>query len=572
MSDLSVLNVKDFGAIGDGRSHPVSQRFQSLGDARQVYPHAQAMTDEIDWCAIQGALNEALSLGGRDVKVPPGVYRTNRTIDIVSGVTFSMSQAAVISPTGDVHVVRLRKNSKLEGGKIDTSRVRDFSKAAVWLNGEDKFKTAGHLTTVSSLELTHAPMSRTGYGIYMHASGNDSSISWVHFNNVNIAYYYYGIYVHVEHTGTQQYINGNKFVQIGLAHNICGIRIDSHMFPAEASGNLFAAVECQPTNHEEYKGAKGYNPDENLFFYVSGASNYISGYFWDGHLTANKQKAVLSANSSHSHIATNLDYTVVADLGHENRIIPNFKTKNDHVHAVIPPTVHGYDMLVGNQDDYLAYAHKRFVVRQTSGPAPSVGDLSRLFDLRGDYFVRWNDGRETQNQPVSIEIQFPAPLTYAANFGMAFGHWKESPRSLRIRVYAEGEWKTVCDHRDLPPLKYFVQNYLPNFVERVEFSLAGTNDSKRNYLKIVRVFGQSTVDSGAAYLQTGGGKLYGDVDLTHYSLLLGQVAALPSASAAHRRKMVLVPGDGVNTGDTLYICLLSQDGRYRWNRVTTAQQ
>ena len=31
------LNVKDFGAIGDGASHPLSQRFATLASAQAVY-------------------------------------------------------------------------------------------------------------------------------------------------------------------------------------------------------------------------------------------------------------------------------------------------------------------------------------------------------------------------------------------------------------------------------------------------------------------------------------------------------------------------------------------------------
>lgn len=51
------VSVKDFGAIGDGNSHPLSNYFATLAAAQVVYPHATALTNEIDWCAIQAAVN-----------------------------------------------------------------------------------------------------------------------------------------------------------------------------------------------------------------------------------------------------------------------------------------------------------------------------------------------------------------------------------------------------------------------------------------------------------------------------------------------------------------------------------
>lgn len=42
-----------FGAIGDGASHKLSERYSTLAQAKAVYPHAVSLDDEIDWCAVQ---------------------------------------------------------------------------------------------------------------------------------------------------------------------------------------------------------------------------------------------------------------------------------------------------------------------------------------------------------------------------------------------------------------------------------------------------------------------------------------------------------------------------------------
>lgn len=74
---VDAVNVKDFGAIGDALSHPLSTKFSTLLAAQMVYSCAVALTDEIDWCACQTAVNT-----GRPVWVPDGYYLVNRTIAV----------------------------------------------------------------------------------------------------------------------------------------------------------------------------------------------------------------------------------------------------------------------------------------------------------------------------------------------------------------------------------------------------------------------------------------------------------------------------------------------------------
>jgi hypothetical protein len=65
-----VANAKDFGAIADGTSHPLSERFATLVAAQAMYPHVTALTQSIDWAAAQAALNA----GTPRVHFPGGRY------------------------------------------------------------------------------------------------------------------------------------------------------------------------------------------------------------------------------------------------------------------------------------------------------------------------------------------------------------------------------------------------------------------------------------------------------------------------------------------------------------------
>lgn len=81
-----VVSVKDYGAIGDGASHPLSTRYGTLAEAQALCPSATALTQEIDWCAAQAAIAYGASLPpvpgyldnterGIEIYWPPGYYR-----------------------------------------------------------------------------------------------------------------------------------------------------------------------------------------------------------------------------------------------------------------------------------------------------------------------------------------------------------------------------------------------------------------------------------------------------------------------------------------------------------------
>src|SRR5262249_24429511 len=78
-------NVKEYGAIGDGRSHPLSERYGSVAEAKADYPHATSLEDEIDWAAIQAAIAATVAAGGPGaVCVPAGQYLITKTLSLTT--------------------------------------------------------------------------------------------------------------------------------------------------------------------------------------------------------------------------------------------------------------------------------------------------------------------------------------------------------------------------------------------------------------------------------------------------------------------------------------------------------
>ncbi|CTW03411.1 phage tailspike protein [Escherichia coli] len=74
-----ILSVKDFGAVGDGLDHPLSEKFSTLSAAQMVYPFVTALTQTQDYAAIQAAINTAKFINA-GVFLPSGQYVVNTEI------------------------------------------------------------------------------------------------------------------------------------------------------------------------------------------------------------------------------------------------------------------------------------------------------------------------------------------------------------------------------------------------------------------------------------------------------------------------------------------------------------
>lgn len=83
-------DVRDFGAVWDGSSHPLSGYYATLGAAQAVYPHATALTNEIDWAATQAAVN-ALDVTGGEVVMPSGTGLFDQALVLGNGTSTSKS-------------------------------------------------------------------------------------------------------------------------------------------------------------------------------------------------------------------------------------------------------------------------------------------------------------------------------------------------------------------------------------------------------------------------------------------------------------------------------------------------
>jgi len=60
------INPKEYGAIADCQSHPLSSSYQSLAAAQAVYPFSTSLSQEVDFLAIKAASNAAFGPDGAE--------------------------------------------------------------------------------------------------------------------------------------------------------------------------------------------------------------------------------------------------------------------------------------------------------------------------------------------------------------------------------------------------------------------------------------------------------------------------------------------------------------------------
>lgn len=168
-------DVKGFGAIGDGASHPLSAFYPTLAAAQVLYPFVTSLTEEIDGAAIQAAIDY---YSGGTIWIPEGNYITSRPILLTDTGTYlrgggrnscnilaNFRGGAVFQISAARCTLTSFVVSSLAGGarRLACPRGKTAPDATVDGNSEDYgvlFKEDGAVLTFSSLidmEITNQP-------------------------------------------------------------------------------------------------------------------------------------------------------------------------------------------------------------------------------------------------------------------------------------------------------------------------------------------------------------------------------------------------------------------------------
>ncbi len=184
-----VITCPPFNAIGDGTSHPLSERFASLGAAQAVYPFVTGLTQQIDYAAIQLAINTAQGNipptypAGGSVFVPTGAFMIDTMLNHLTFKTSAAGEGFLnsVSLVGAAkHSARIKWNGASGGTMIE---ITDSNGA--WIGGriENLILDGGGLAnyTVHGIGLsgqwriTHNIIGNTlSHGIYLQKNVSGS--------------------------------------------------------------------------------------------------------------------------------------------------------------------------------------------------------------------------------------------------------------------------------------------------------------------------------------------------------------------------------------------------------------
>ncbi|HBO0862539.1 right-handed parallel beta-helix repeat-containing protein [Pseudomonas aeruginosa] len=217
----------DFGAIADGGRHPLSERFSTLAEAQAVYPAAQALTDEIDWCALQAAIAFTSGRGGGEVRVYGKNWVTRSTpladnlgINLMPGsvlklidnaedgvwILKALKPDAATEPFRNIHIYG---SGEIDGNRdnqsstqrttaillcpVDNGSVRDISISNIHVyagslgDGIDLQPTKSTLLQCVKVNIHGVKFRNIGRNGISVESGVNCEISGNHFNNCGIA-------------------------------------------------------------------------------------------------------------------------------------------------------------------------------------------------------------------------------------------------------------------------------------------------------------------------------------------------------------------------------------------------
>ena len=115
---------REWGAVFDGASHPLSSRYATLAAAQADYPHAIALTDELDWAACQGAINDLHTAGDGLLLWPRGHGILNRQLTLNASTTYRGAGRATILDFGTNAISCLKLDGN--GVTLDGLALLDF--------------------------------------------------------------------------------------------------------------------------------------------------------------------------------------------------------------------------------------------------------------------------------------------------------------------------------------------------------------------------------------------------------------------------------------------------------------
>jgi len=171
--------ARDFGAIGDGFTHPLSGVFATLAAAQAVYPLATALTQEFDEVAIQAAISYAYNNRVSLVELGYGNFKTTGPIFQDADGNLSVN---VNAPTKFSFSLAVRGAGGVNGDGWGTRITPATNDYVVWWIGPGQGnRLSGVNIMAAQIDLSRAHLPTTGCGIAISGGSGGASRTYVEY-------------------------------------------------------------------------------------------------------------------------------------------------------------------------------------------------------------------------------------------------------------------------------------------------------------------------------------------------------------------------------------------------------
>ena len=220
-------------------------------------------------------------------------------------------------------------------------------------------------------------------------------------------------------------------------------------------------------------------------------------------VTISRVVALSSKNMGKAYIPQFTDHIPMVDA---NGVVWKVKLNTDGTWTNIAansnsvvPALPGEKTMVGDQDDVLFMAPKRYTINSL-GAARTSGELTDMFRLGKELFCRWTN--PTTAAPIIIELDFGnKPIEYMESFGLNFG-WGETPKNIKIeRVLASGGSYVQAYNSTNNTLSSIHIPSRGETIYKIKITLSVPNNANK-LIRVNRIFGTASVTTPKTFVNT----------------------------------------------------------------------
>lgn len=212
------------------------------------------------------------------INIREGIYKNEKAVVIGQDVKLELDEDVEIQPQGNFNVFQLKRNAKLENGKINTSALGTFNKACVLLDGADKMSFMAsfrHQTMLKNVLFLGAYGAGKGTALELSLDGDGEYLSGLQFERLSFEGFEYGILIKLTNpvVGANSYITGNRF------KGLTGFAVRHFIFMDRDETKGYSAMNIEGNMFEFQYSGDPTHTDEPLT--IAGMRNKLVGLLWD---------------------------------------------------------------------------------------------------------------------------------------------------------------------------------------------------------------------------------------------------------------------------------------------------